>query len=126
MPAAKINILYDVIAIFHNLIWAFVLLGGFVNKQTATINVYLIAAMYVLHAVLSFHILETVKKMVTSDLDDEGRNEMKKSFQDRYLIFSWFTHVQKYLEKRCFMSPFTPQGMMIFGLLSSIYTLMRK
>jgi hypothetical protein len=109
--------LYDIIVLFHCLIWLFVLTASFISDTLAKYNVAVIAVIYLLHALLPFHILESSKASITKDLNPDELEQFKKRVHDRYYIFFWFQDLQIYLEKRCFLSPINAQGMMIFGLL---------
>lgn len=117
--------LYDILEITHALIWAFVLLAGFV-KKLAWYNIFVIAAIYVIHAAIPFHVLGSAKEALISKMTPEEQEEFKQHIKSRYFIYAWFKDLQTYLSKHCYKNPFNAQGMLIFGLLASIFTLRKS
>ena len=114
------NIVFNLICILHVLIWVFVFFA-FMNIKTAKINLYyIIPLIYVLH-MLPFHILIEQKKKI-----------YKNQYKIKEDIFFKKSHViniinlQQYLDKKCLFNPISPQGMMIFGALSSSYVLLNN
>lgn len=110
--------LFYTLCIIHVVVWLFVMFA-FLNNQYARINLYyIIPLIYILHT-LPFHILiQSKKHLVGENMEEE---------QDKFLSnihLKWATDLQKYLEEKCFFSPLSAQGMMIFGALSSSYVLL--
>ena len=114
------NFLFIILCIIHILIWAFVLLA-FLNPKTAYYNVYyVIPIIYIVH-ILPFHIIVSLKKKIYTDDNEEIE---KESTVNKFLIIPYlFTNIQKFFKKYSFYSPLSPQGMLIFGLITSIYKL---
>jgi hypothetical protein len=99
-------------------VWLFVLLA-FIDIRTATINLYIvIPIIYIIH-ILPFHVLTESKKIIIGD------NWQKKveDFHKALIIPDKFINLQKYLNKYCFFNPLSPQGMLLFGIISSSYRL---
>ena len=93
---------------------------AFINKHTAIFNLtILIPFIYILH-ILPFHILTTSKKSLYPDTSTEKVNTISKCL----IIPNLFISLQNILDKFCFMSPISPQGMLIFGALTSSYRLL--
>lgn len=110
--------IFEVLCIVHILVWVFVL-TAFVNKEWAYYNVYyVIPFIYIVH-MLPFHILITLKQKY--DPDNYKNNEEK--FYETLVIPKLFRNFTSELEKFCFASPLSTQGMLIFGLLTSIFVL---
>ena len=112
------GILFNLICIVHLFIWTFVLLA-FVNEKTAHFNLfYLVPLIYVLH-ILPFHILIRMKENLEPDTWKDKDNQIKSNL----ILPELFDQLQKYLEKNCFMSPLSAQGMLLFGAISSAWRL---
>jgi uncharacterized membrane protein (DUF4010 family) len=110
--------IFEVLCIVHVLVWVFVL-TAFVNKDMAYYNVYfVIPFIYIVH-ILPFHILITLKKK----FDPENYKIHEEEFYNTLVIPKLFRNVTSKLEKLCFASPLSTQGMLIFGLLTSIFVL---
>ena len=112
-------LIFIFICLLHIFIWGFILFA-FINKTTAKFNLtVIIPLIYVLH-ILPFHILT---KMKCSLYPDSATNKV-----DIINIFlripKLFTSLQSTLDNICFKSPISPQGMLIFGALSSSYRLL--
>jgi hypothetical protein len=110
------------ICIFHCLIWAFIIFA-FLNKKTAYINLfYAIPFIYILH-ILPFHILETVKEQM---YPDDYKDRMDSFFASTpFGLLKTYVDTQHKLDDYCFGNPIGPQGMLIFGAISSAYALRR-
>jgi hypothetical protein len=112
------NILFTIICLFHILIWLFVLIA-FIDIRTAKINLYIIVPLiYILH-ILPFHILVESKKKLNEDNWEEDAKKIEK----KLIIPYYFIKLMKSLKKYCFFSPISPQGMLLFGMISSSYRL---
>jgi hypothetical protein len=112
------SILFSILCYFHILIWIFILLA-FISIKTSKINLYIvIPIIYILH-LLPFHILTETKKKVNKDNWEEDAESIDK----KLIIPYYFIKLQNYLEKKCLYSPFSPQGMLLFGMISSSYRL---
>ena len=114
------NFLFIILCIIHIIVWVFILLA-FLNPITAYYNVYyVIPIIYILH-ILPFHIIISLKKKIYTDDKEEIDKETNVS---KFLIIPYiFINIQKFFEKFSFCSPLSPQGMLIFGLITSIYRL---
>ena len=105
-----------VLAIVHLAIWAFVLLA-FVNKRAARFNVTrLIPLVYVAH-MLPFHVLTETKREACG----EDWESVDDSVVDALVLPRVFKQAQAYAAAHCFASPISPQGMLLFGALSSAW-----
>jgi len=110
--------LFQLIYIVHILFWLFIL-TAFLDKKLAYYNIYyVIPITYILH-ILPFHILMKLKK----EIDPKNHKLRAKEIDEQLIIPKYFVDIQDKLEKECTFSPISPQGMLIFGLLSSIYVL---
>jgi hypothetical protein len=111
-------VLFISLCLFHCFFWLFVLLA-FYTKQTAYINLYyIIPITYILH-LFPFHFLNKAKSFFYPDDWEKRNDEVVYSIG----VFKEFIFLQKYLEKHCFQSPISPQGMLIFGALTSAFRL---
>lgn len=111
------NNLFTAIYIFHLLIWVFVLLA-FLHKKTAFYNIYyVIPFIYIVH-ILPFHILTKTEDKIGHDKSDEMREKIQK-----YTIIPYLFFKLKNIFEFSFKNPFSVQGMMIFGLITSAYKL---
>lgn len=112
------NLLFNIICIIHVLIWITIMFG-FLNKKIAKFNVYLfIPVIYILH-ILPFHILVSLKK----NMYKKDYKKKLKEIEAKIIIAPLFQKMKTKLEKFCTFSPLTPQGLLIIGLLTSIYSL---
>jgi len=107
-----------VLVIIHIAIWAFILLA-FVDERTARLNVtVLIPLVYIAHA-LPFHVLTAGKQSACTDW-----RQIDDRIVDALVLPRMFKRAQAYTDARCFMSPISPQGMMIFGALTSAWRIL--
>ena len=115
------NIFFIIVCLFHHIIWIFVLLA-FVNKTLAKINVYIIIPLIYLIHILPFHILVSLKCKLYSNNKSKVDKDLEKI--NKLLIFPYlFDKLVKKLEKYSFRSPISVQGMLLFGMITSIYRL---
>jgi len=111
-------LLFYIICLFHCFVWLFVLLA-FIDIRTARINLYIvIPIIYIIH-ILPFHVLTESKKII---IGDEWEKKVE-DFHKALIIPDKFINLQKYLDKCCFFNPLSPQGMLLFGMISSSYRL---
>lgn len=117
------KIIFSFLTILHYLVWAFVLCA-FVNIKSANINLFiLIPFIYIAHC-FPFHFIVTAKEKV---IPDKIEREQELDYYDQlFIIPYYFIKLQKKLDKCCLFSPLTPQGMLIFGVLSSAFVLLRN
>lgn len=113
------NIYFIILAVIHILIWGFVLLA-FLNKNLAKINIYFVIPFIYLVHIFPFHFLEKLKDKIYNKKEKEKHSNKIFEF---LIIPKCFVDLQKYLDDFCTFSPISPQGMLIFGLLSSIFVL---
>jgi hypothetical protein len=105
--------------ILHISIWVYVLLA-FLNKTTALYNVFFVVPFIYIIQILPFHILEKLKKNIYNN--DKIRLENQEIIR-KILIFPYlFEQLSLFFDKSYF-NPLSPQGMLVFGLLTSIHTL---
>jgi hypothetical protein len=110
--------IFEILCIVHILIWAFVILA-FLNKDLAYYNIYyVIPIIYLIH-MLPFHILIKLKEKC----DPDNYKNHEESFYETLIIPKLFKDTKKVLENYCFASPLSPQGVLIFGLITSIFSL---
>lgn len=107
-----------VLVIIHIAIWAFILLA-FVDERTARLNVtVLIPLVYIAHT-LPFHVLTASKQSACAEW-----RQIDDRIVDALVLPRMFKHAQAYADARCFMSPISPQGMLLFGALSSAWRIL--
>ena len=113
------NFLFTILAIIHIFVWVFVLFA-FLNKKTAYFNLnYFIPLIYILH-ILPFHVLIKLKQQIY----EPSELEKKENILYNLLIFpKVYKYMQSRLNTYCTFNPISPQGMLIFGLISSYYSL---
>jgi hypothetical protein len=92
---------------------------AFLNPMTAKINLYyLIPFIYIIH-ILPFHIFNKTKEgMYQYDWEQRANK-----FNDSLVIPGQFVKLQDKLEKFSFCSPLSPQGMLLFGAITSAWSL---
>ena len=106
------------ICFIHVLFWIFVIFA-FLNKKTAYINLYyIIPCVYVIH-ILPFHLLISLKKKMYPNTWEKEAD----SFENKLFFVKAFKKLQNWFINLSTFSPISPQGMMIFGLISSLYKL---
>ena len=106
-----------IVSVVHIGIWAFVLLA-FLNERAARFNVtVLIPLIYVAH-MLPFHTLTEVKRQAC-----KGWESVDDYIVDLLVVPRLFKDAQSYARTNCFESPISPQGMLLFGALSSTWRL---
>lgn len=112
------QIFFDYLCTIHVLIWI-VVLFAFVDFQLAKLNFYyIIPIIYIIH-ILPFHILVESKKNIYKNNYHEKEDDFFNSSFIGYII-----KFQKLLEKKCFASPLSAQGMLILGALTSGYSIL--
>ena len=115
--------LFYLICLVHVIVWVFIMLAFF-NKKTAYINLfYVIPAIYILH-ILPFHILVSLKKIMYPETHQNMYDTFLES--SSFGLLNKYVELQKVFDKQCTFSPISPQGMMIFGAVTSAYALRRN
>lgn len=105
----------------HIFIWVYVLLA-FLNPKTAYLNLYyVIPCIYILHT-FPFHFINKVKQGLYPSDWEERTDKLVHSMG----IPGTFVDLQKSLEEKCFQSPISPQGMLLFGAITSALVLKNK
>jgi len=113
------NLIFFCICIIHVFIWMFVVFA-FVNKTASYYNLfYIIPIIYILH-MLPFHILGKIKENIYKN-KYKLKNENDKSF--KILLFPLIHNWLKNIFKNSFLNPFSPQGMLILGAITSAWRL---
>jgi hypothetical protein len=115
------DLIFIIVSLLHIIIWIFVLLA-FVNAKTAYINLYYIIPLIYISHLLPFHTLSELKRI----LNPEKCKKDNKDFEDNTIIVSMFKKIKKILKKNCFRNPFSIQGMLIFGAITSAYRIKRN
>ena len=93
---------------------------AFVNKTASYYNLfYIIPIIYILH-MLPFHILGKIKENIYKN-KYKLKNENDKSF--KILLFPLIHNWLKNIFKNSFLNPFSPQGMLILGAITSAWRL---
>ena len=111
-------ILFGILCLIHIFIWIYVLFA-FLNKKTALLNIYfVIPFIYIIH-ILPFHIIITYKKKLYPKTYKKKEDE----FNNLLIIPKYFLELTKFLDSYSFANPISGQGMLIFGLITSIYKL---
>ena len=110
--------IFEVLCVIHVLIWGFVLLA-FLNKKWAYYNVYFVIPFIYLVHMLPFHILVALKQKV----DPSNYTKHEKDVLKIMVFPPIWKKITSALHEYCFASPFTPQGMLIFGLITGIVVL---
>ena len=117
------NPAFQLLAVVHILIWVFVMFA-FLSEKTARINLTLvIPAIYLVH-LLPFHAIEEAKKSMCGG--EEESTEAVDRVSSTLIMPKLFTDLQKQSKEHCTASPISPQGMLVFGCLSSAHRLLRK
>ncbi len=109
--------LFELLSVAHLAFWAFVCFA-WLTPSTAALNAYYVVPLtYAVHA-LPFHVLTALKTRVrpsTWKADDAAVREC--------LGLAWFVDLQQSLEKKCTFSPISPQGLLVWGMISSVWAL---
>lgn len=112
------QVLFAVLALSHIFIWVFVL-TTFVHRKTARLNLYyVIPFIYVIHC-LPIHLLEQLKLRLSRNAQDKQRKQER--IEKMLVIPHAFVRFQKSLEARCTFSPISPQGMLLFGMITCLF-----
>ncbi len=109
--------IFILVCTIHIVVWMIVLVS-FLNETLAYYNLYyFIPFIYLIH-MLPFHILTTMEKKIYPNSYKEKFDKIKK--------YSIVGELYEKLNKKlnfCFFNPLSPQGMLIFGAISSAYKL---
>lgn len=110
---------FFLLSLLHIIIWVFVLFA-FINPTLARINVlYVIPLIFILHTCCPFHILNKAKENMYPNSHEQRFNDIQKQL----VLPEWFQILSKQLETRCTFNPLSPQGMLVLGLITSIYSM---
>ena len=107
-----------ILVIVHIAVWTFVLFA-FVYQRAARFNVTVIIPLVYLAHTLPFHVLTASKQWACTDWTRVDDGVVDALVRPRV-----FKRAQEYATARCFQSPISPQGMLIFGALSSAWRVM--
>ena len=114
--------LFEAVVALHIAVWAFVLLA-WTHPVAAAWNLALVVpGIYVLHAALPFHVLESAKARLHPGTWKTDAQEMERAL----VVPAAFSSAQRWLERRCFLSPLSPQGMLVLGALTSAWALLSR
>ena len=115
-------VVFEALVLVHVLIWAFVLLA-WAHPAAATLNVLVVVpAIYVAHALFPHHLLEAAKARLRPSTWKGDADELL----DAWVVPGAFVRAQAALERRCFQSPLSPQGMLVLGSLTSCWALLAR
>lgn len=93
---------------------------AFLNKTTAEFNIkYFIPLLYILH-ILPFHVIIILKKQIYTN---NKIKENQEKIYDKLIFPRIFFIIKSKLDTFVTFNPLSPQGMMIFGLITSYYKL---
>jgi hypothetical protein len=112
------GMLFELICLLHIFIWVFVLFA-FVNKKSAYYNIYFVIPFIYLVHILPFHILTTLKEKI----DPVHHRERVEKVSELLVFPKLWLKMEAALKKFCFLSPISTQGMLILGLITSIFVL---
>lgn len=114
------NTYFFLLCILHVLIWLFIVLA-FLNKTTAYYNLYyIIPAIYIIH-ILPFHVINKLKEDVYP-VKEELENNMN-NIHDGLVIPNVHSYFKDGVFKNSFANPLSPQGLLLFGAISSAWSL---
>lgn len=103
---------------FHLFVWFFVLFA-FLNKKAAYFNIYyLIPIIYIIH-MLPFHIIITCKSLLYPD----NWEKRVKKFERNFFFINYYNYLKDITFKKSFANPLSPQGLLLFGIITSIFSL---
>jgi hypothetical protein len=108
--------IFELLCVAHVLLWVFVM-TAFLDKKLAYYNVYIVIPLIFISHMFSGCVLIDVKEK----LDSESKIRQEQ-FDDFIAIPNILKNLQNSTGKRD-NSPFSTQGMMIFGLITSIFVL---
>ena len=112
--------LFLMLALLHVAIWAFVL-TAFLHRKAAYINLYyVIPFIYVVHC-LPLHLLEHLKLRLSHCEADKEYNQER--IERALFLPHLVSTLQGRLEDWCTFSPISPQGMLLFGAITSLFRL---
>lgn len=149
--ACDISLIF--LILIHCFVWIFVIFGGFFSPTICQINMLvIIPAIYLIH-IMSFHVIvktkmqhilkncenfdnleayivkpkkvEDLRKYLPQDLDEEKAMKVIKIYlseEDKLVIPKIHRKMEDCFETS-FANPFSPQGMLILGMIVSIYLL---
>lgn len=107
------NAIFCFLTTLHIFVWAFIM-TAFVNFKCAYVNfMYVIPFMYLMH-ILPFHLLVELKKNIYDDQESRTGRAVNS-----IPIVSQFHKLMNITQKFSTFNPLSPQGMMIFGALTS-------
>lgn len=100
------------------------ILFAFLNKSAAYINLYyLVPFIYIIH-IFPFHFLEYTKEQMYATSYKEKINDFNKA--SPFGILKVYKDIQDNLDNYCFANPIGAQGMLIFGAITSAYSLKKR
>ena len=110
------KIFFYLVAIVHILIWSFIVFA-FSSVKYAKMNIYyVIPLIYMIH-ILPFHLLVKTKKSLYPNTWEEKQDDFAT-----VLIFpKLYNDLCDSLSKVSTFNPISPQGLMIFGMISSLF-----
>ncbi len=108
------HLCFNFLCYIHILIWI-VVLGGFISKEIAYLNIkFLIPIIFISH-ILPFHTLTKIKTIIEPI---DTRAKINK-FEHDLFITRIFHYVKDTYFKDSFQNPLSPQGMLIIGSITS-------
>lgn len=113
------DVAFVAVAVVHMAIWAFVLLA-WLHPRTALVNVLVVVpAIYVVH-MLPFHVLNTLKQRMHPGTWKKDTRDVSKALVVPYLV-----EKTRDAMRSSFANPLSPQGMLLFGAITSAWVVFR-
>ena len=114
------DLFFIILCIVHVAIWLFIV-TAFLNKETAYYNLYyIIPIIYIVH-MLPFHIINSMKENIYPE--EVERTDKIKEMHGILIVPSIFEKVRDDFLSKCFFNPLSPQGLLIFGAITSAWRL---
>jgi hypothetical protein len=115
-----------IIGLIHIFLWVFVLFA-FLNKNAAYCNLFIVIPIVFISHILPFHTLTEAKTKLDIKIRQKSNNRQKSIDLDQVLILpKYIKKVRNNLKNYCFASPFSPQGMLLIGAITSAFVLIHS
>ena len=121
------NLILEILIIFHVIIWIFVVFGGMISSNICKFIIFImIPFIYIVH-ILPFHIivetkLRIIEKEKSDDLKNKSSHDLLTEIEGRNIIINLFHKLQKALDfSLC--HPLSAQGLLILGYIINVYLL---
>ena len=116
------HILFHFVWIIHIIFWIYIITSPFLPFSNVwKYNIYYVVPLVYMIHILPFHVLCKTKDFLIID------EKEKKNWEHYYTYnipgLSTISQFREHLQKNCTFSPFSPQGMLLFCLIISVYRL---